>query len=247
VQEPEDTSADEIINDFMTTPQNSEPEQDPAPTPAARNETPLLPMPGQDMAASPAATEQAPEQMSPPELPTQLPAENTADDPVLSSLEQQELEQQLVSLEDENELLRSELDSIKKDASSYKQQVDNLKKQIAALEKQAQNSAQTAAPVRAPAQTQAQAAPKPKAAPKPVAAPSAPKAQPAPKVAPKVIAPSWEMRSAQPGQALLLDSNSGNVITVEAGQVVNGLGRIQFVGFENGKWVVRGTQGSVER
>lgn len=59
--------------------------------------------------------------------------------------------------------------------------------------------------------------------------------------------PQWVLRSAQTGQAVLADQKTGNVIRVEVGQNVNGLGTIRSIGLVNGVWTVQGTQGSVRR
>ena len=62
-----------------------------------------------------------------------------------------------------------------------------------------------------------------------------------------VVLPKWKLRSAQPGSAVLYDSRTGGVKTVETGDVVKGLGRIKSISKVNGKWLVDGTQGDVRQ
>ncbi len=62
-----------------------------------------------------------------------------------------------------------------------------------------------------------------------------------------VVLPKWKLRSAKPGSAVLYDSRTGGVKTVETGDVVRGLGRIKSISKVGGKWLVDGTQGDVSQ
>lgn len=69
--------------------------------------------------------------------------------------------------------------------------------------------------------------------------PSAPKPQP--------NTYEWALRSAQPGNATLSPKGSNDLHRVEVGDTVAGLGRIQSIAQENGRWVVRGSKGTVSQ
>jgi hypothetical protein len=56
----------------------------------------------------------------------------------------------------------------------------------------------------------------------------------------------WVLRSATPSGALLGHSSTGELQRVAVGDVVTGLGRITYIGERNGRWVVQGSNGSVE-
>ena len=74
--------------------------------------------------------------------------------------------------------------------------------------------------------------------------------QPKPAPAPKVIsapAPRWTLQSAQPGKAVIANRKTGDLLSIETGSNVRGLGKILSVSIENGLWVVRGTQGRVSQ
>ncbi len=70
-----------------------------------------------------------------------------------------------------------------------------------------------------------------------------------PTVKPKKVLPkaSWSMKSAQPGRAVLRDRNTGETRSVEINNIINGLGRIKSIQKVNGKWLVKGTLGSVHQ
>ena len=55
----------------------------------------------------------------------------------------------------------------------------------------------------------------------------------------------WTLRGASPGQAVLAQQGQSSIRTVTVGEFVDGLGRIESVAIENGRWVVRGTSGRV--
>lgn len=70
---------------------------------------------------------------------------------------------------------------------------------------------------------------------------------PPPRERKPVASISWALRGASPGQAVLAQQGTNAVRTVNVGDTIDGLGRIQSVAVENGKWVVRGTSGTVSQ
>lgn len=56
---------------------------------------------------------------------------------------------------------------------------------------------------------------------------------------------TWRLQSAQPNRAWLVKDGSSAYVPVAVGDTIPGLGRINFIGQKNGRWVVEGTQGSV--
>ena len=57
----------------------------------------------------------------------------------------------------------------------------------------------------------------------------------------------WTLRSAQPGKAGLSAKNSRDIVFVEIGSTLPGLGTIQSISMEGGRWVVRGSGGIVRQ
>lgn len=57
----------------------------------------------------------------------------------------------------------------------------------------------------------------------------------------------WQLRSAQPGKAIVMRKGGNDFQTVEVGNTLSGIGRITSIQIENGQWVVRGTQGVITR
>lgn len=64
---------------------------------------------------------------------------------------------------------------------------------------------------------------------------------------PEISARDWILTSAQPGKATLRKAGGNDVISVEAGDSVSGLGRIVSIGLEDGKWVVKATSGRISQ
>ncbi len=91
-----------------------------------------------------------------------------------------------------------------------------------------------------------QAEAQPASQPKPAVSAAPPRAKaPAATAKPssKVIS-SWQLRGAQPGQAMLANRN-GDIRSVSVGDSLPGLGKILSVEQSSSGWVVRGTQGRV--
>ncbi|MDH5722441.1 MAG: hypothetical protein OEY94_03850 [Alphaproteobacteria bacterium] len=63
----------------------------------------------------------------------------------------------------------------------------------------------------------------------------------------KYKATDWALRSAQNGSAVLYNKKSGETKSVETGYFVPGIGRITSISKINGKWVVKGSIGSVSQ
>lgn len=60
-------------------------------------------------------------------------------------------------------------------------------------------------------------------------------------------APSWTLKSAKPGMAVLYDKRTGDVKTVGVGDRVAGIGTVKSVSQINGRWVVQGSSGQVRQ
>lgn len=55
----------------------------------------------------------------------------------------------------------------------------------------------------------------------------------------------WILRSAQPGRAIVSAQNSHDVRTIAVGEKLEGIGVIQSIDIQNGRWVVSGTTGNI--
>lgn len=65
---------------------------------------------------------------------------------------------------------------------------------------------------------------------------------------PKVVRkPVWIIRAAQPGRAVIFDKTTGEIKSVEVGNTVLGIGKVETISkSSSGKWVVQGTLGSIK-
>ena len=125
--------------------------------------------------------------------------------------------------------------------SELEQQIDRLQSKVSSLESNVRErdaEATRAAAAAAAARRAATTAPAPAARPQAAPAPSRPAVQSESSV-------RWTLQSAQPGKAWLRANGSSDAVTVTTGSSLPGLGNITFIGQENGRWVVRGTQGQV--
>ncbi len=145
------------------------------------------------------------------------------------------LEGQLTKLLQEQKTLRSEISAAEEAAGKAARTANEAKSAAAERPVAVETPAVklTPAPVPAPVASPAPAA-KPKVTPKPATAAAA-------------TATQWELRSATPGQAVLGKKGGGDVRSVNVGDTIDGLGRISSIAVENGRWVVRGSQGQVTR
>lgn len=57
----------------------------------------------------------------------------------------------------------------------------------------------------------------------------------------------WQLRAAQPGKAIIAPKGSNDFKTLEIGDKLEGLGTIKTIAHENGRWIVRGTTGSISQ
>jgi intracellular multiplication protein IcmG len=55
----------------------------------------------------------------------------------------------------------------------------------------------------------------------------------------------WELKAAQPGKAWVSSKGSQNIKAVTVGDNLEGLGRITAISFNNGQWIVSGTNGKI--
>lgn len=147
-------------------------------------------------------------------------------------------------LEEQFATERSELQTKLDTANS---EIATLKTQIEALEGKLADAESTA--VAEPVEKPAPAAVK-KETPAPILKQtSTPKAtKPAEMPAARIVqSTKWQLRSAQPGRAMLSPQGSNEMRSVAIGDTVDGLGRVTSINIENGTWIVRGTKGFVSR
>lgn len=177
-----------------------------------------------------------------------------------------DLESSLKNLEGNDRTFERDLSKVEKDLSSKIMQterkldralstIDALEKRLAEATKQADDAAKQAEKyaaearsAKAKAETEAKkaaAAPK-KAEPKkpePVLRSRSETSSNTTRAA--ATPPSWMLRSAQPGKAVIADRNSQNVLTVRIGDRVEGLGKVTSIAIINGRWMVSGTEASI--
>lgn len=153
-----------------------------------------------------------------------------------------ELSNQLSNMEDSVQqkdsqisALSKELEDLKKQLAQKEKQIKDSESRIAALEKSVNEQKSSTKTASAPAE--------PKPAPAKTASPT-PASKPVPAKTAE-ISPQWELRSAQPGKAYVAIKGSNNVLVVENGDTLQGIGKIQSIAVENSLWVVRGTQGKI--
>jgi len=143
-----------------------------------------------------------------------------------------ELIEEKQALETRNEALQGKIDEQETQIASLNDKINALEKQIQELQNR------PAAPVSATTK-----------APPPVEQPRAVVQTPKTSVKQptRTKAKSWVLRSAQPGKAVISEKGSNDLRTIEVGDTVSGIGRVQAIDIIGGKWVVKGTQNSVSR
>ncbi len=57
--------------------------------------------------------------------------------------------------------------------------------------------------------------------------------------------PSWVLKGAQPGRAMVSRPGENDIRTVEIGSVLAGIGQITDISYQDGRWVVTGTKGRI--
>lgn len=135
--------------------------------------------------------------------------------------------------------------------------VETLKKEVTALKERPATVAPAPAPKKedAPAEKKAEIRVPVQKTPEPVAkkpAPATTQTPAKPKVAqqPKAVTSSsarWELRAAQPGRAWISRAGAKDMQGVQVGQTVDGIGRITAITYQNGRWTVSGTGGSIHQ
>ncbi len=144
---------------------------------------------------------------------------------------------------------RTQMQSKLDDANA---EIASLKEQISAIEAKAEEAAkEPPAPVaaEAPQEESRQETPVPILRNEPksasIAAPvETPQEMPATRI---VRSDKWQLRSAQPGRAMLSPIGSNETKNVAIGDTVDSLGKITSINIEGGTWIVRGTKGFVSR
>ena len=69
------------------------------------------------------------------------------------------------------------------------------------------------------------------------------------KVMPKKVAAvkPWVLKAAQPGKAWIARQGAKDIKAVQAGDNVQGIGRVQSILFVSGRWIVQGTSGQIRQ
>jgi len=138
------------------------------------------------------------------------------------------LESQKAELMQNNKALEETISDNRETIDALKAEITSLKDQIASMD-----NASPAKPVTKPAEQEM-------TKPEPVE-------QAAPVAKPVKKAPTWTLKSAQPGKATIAPLGSNDLRNIETGNTVSGLGRITSIRIEDGKWVVRGTLSSISQ
>lgn len=204
------------------------------------SDTPPAPLPVPvDIAQQAAPAELAPAPLSVPDNSAELQAANTK----VTELEQtlaktrSEMEAKVSEANQKIEALNATIKELEEKLSDVSSNAAEAAKQAA---EKAAEEATREANLKAAAATTAQA-PAPKKAeakPAPVAS------KPAPASSKAVV---WILRSAGPGWATLSSQTTGETRAVAVGEQVEGLGKINSIANENGRWTVRGSRGVVSR
>jgi hypothetical protein len=147
------------------------------------------------------------------------------------------------------DLVLARLDRLESDVKMLKERdesaavaaVDDLKESLAVLEKKVAAGGKTTAT--APKMPTVEASqPKPQilgsSAPEP-----APK--PSPAATPRKTDIQWVLKGAQPGRAMVSQPGENEMRTVVVGDTLPGIGRITGISYQDGRWLVQGTQGRI--
>lgn len=128
----------------------------------------------------------------------------------------------------------SNIGILSENVSKLEREVKSLKSQLKEIKKA---KAEAIQPAKTPDPAPKSAQPKPK----PVVKAPTPKT-----VAPQPRTPkNWVLRSAQPGKAIVSLENSSDTRTVQVGDKLDGIGQINAIGIENGKWIISGSSGKI--
>lgn len=219
----------------------------------AADAAPAMPSPTGDQAAvMPPATPEAPAEATPEAMPEAVPAPSAPETAPTASVDTSAMEKRLVEMDEKIQTLSNELVATKSampaaasgDAVSNDQikaltsKLDKLASQVEALD---QRTATLATELQDRANRPAPAIVKPKA----VSTPKA--AAPVTRKPAATSAAGWELRSAQPGVAWLGRLGSSEMNRYAVGENVPGLGRVQQVSQEGGRWIVKTTGGTLRQ
>ncbi|MCC7305003.1 MAG: hypothetical protein IT558_01955 [Alphaproteobacteria bacterium] len=142
--------------------------------------------------------------------------------------------------------LEGQVSTLKEAVTQKDTKISELSDEIAELKKQlAKKSAATGAAAAQSSQKKSAPAESPRSL-----VESKPRAEKPAKVAAEksmVSTRKWQLRSAQPGKAVLAAADTGDLRSVEVGDTLPGLGRIKSIALEGGTWVIKGTQGQITR
>lgn len=200
------------------------------PTPVASASLAPVGAPVEQAAALPAPVVEAP--ASPP-APAQNPSAENAVliqrlDEIMSRL--QSLETRLGSLEQDRAAPSAA------DNGDLRAAVDSLRNRLDQVEAQPRSTQQPAG-----AAVQADSAPVKQMKPATRRA-----ARPA-STEPEKSATRWVLKSAQPGQAYISRPGQNDMFSVRVGDTMAGLGTVQSIAVEQGRWIIRGTDGQVSQ
>ena len=199
--------------------------------------------PVEDMAEPemPVAAEEMPPMDSAPEVTEEAAttAETSAGDGELKALVN-DLNTQLSSKEKSLSDATAENKALSGQLNKAETKITELESEIARLQNELESAQSSTSappqPVKTPAKTTTSEPP----------AAKAPETTKTVAPAPKPKAVKWTLRSASPGRATLA-TQDGDLRTVEVGNSVPSLGRIESIAVQGGKWVVQGSQGSVSQ
>lgn len=245
------------------------PEETTAPD-AAKNDQPGLPE--APVAQAPASA--APSAEPPPALDA-APAKALEEKPAAPFPDAAQTAE-LAKLDADNKVLSARNKDLEGEISTANAKIDKLSSTLADMEKKIASLEKTASEKKAPepetkippeeppakedASVETKIAPETKAASNNMLVPPAkptkrPETATAEKATPKtpqiktsgLEVPRWVLRSAQPGRAVLSDSTTGDLRSIQVGDTLRGVGRIESITQQNGRWVVQGSQSSVRQ
>lgn len=175
----------------------------------------------------------------------------------LSKVEEQG--QQVAAATDDMKSLASRLEALEKQIQSLQQQQGDLAEKAQKTEKSLKDVASAAAKQQQPDVKSAVSAPAPVPAqvPEPAKAtvqntPPQQDAEQAPAAAvpaPKKVqsGPRYTLRAANPQIAYVARAGSNQLIQVRVGDSLSGIGQVRSIDSEGGRWVVRGTSGTIRQ
>jgi hypothetical protein len=170
-------------------------------------------------------------------LPAVISELDSTDAAPANSVTQDRVDQKISMLESRIELTDEKIDRLSSSLESLEKRLGDLveiqEKRVALAQQEA------SAPPPAPKK------PKNLIPEKPSAETVQKKAQP--KKEPASAKTEWVLRAAQPGRAIVAAKGSNELITLEVGSKLKGLGRVSAISMLNGRWVVQGTEGMISQ